>query len=150
MEAVKHHLKCGLQSFLWVILTSLGLIIPIAICSYLIHLNPNLAIDFSISKFLISEKNLVVFCLTLVITSFWMYNSSKCESKTVKYIVIIAGLLAIVVGLMLFISIVLDVNHSNVSNSTFYSDNYYFAIFSLIYAISIKYHLNNKFEFAQQ
>ncbi len=136
-----HHLKCLGLALLYLVVSSIGLFIPIATFSILKRHNNK--IDFTVIKYLFNDKNLLVFCLTLTFTTSLIYYASKCNSLFIKIMVGVSLFIAACYGIILLVATAEQ--PSNCITDIYMEDVSRFAYVALFYAFVIQYYLNKKF-----
>ena len=149
----KKHLYCFFHSTGWLILSAIGLIIPIVLYYIFNYWGSKLNEEFEVGCFLFNDKNLLVYCLSIIITSALMYKSKSklCNSKFMKEFALFGFIICFIIGFSIFQTIITG-NINDFSNTTmFITQTSWYSGLCISYSFVLKYYLfNNSDNFKKQ
>ena len=142
-KKLKKRIHCFFQSATWLVLSGIGLLMPVVLY-YLEQLfSFRLNSDFTLINFLFTEKGIIVYSLTIITIIFLMYKEkfTLCRSKKMKDFCLYGFMALLVCGLIVFDHIISGNEPEYCKTNSFIFINICYCAGCVSYSFLIKYHL---------
>jgi hypothetical protein len=142
-EGFKKRCHCFFQSTAWLIISAVGLLIPVVVYYGAKVGQFQLIEDFSIIKYLFTEKNLLIYSLTIIIVISLAYRGKAdlCDSKIMKNFSVWFFTILIAIGGFLYSYIVAGNDPCYCSTPGFQIVSTYYSGVCVLYTFVVKYHI---------